>query len=98
MSNLNIESYQKNVDSIENELLYSLSIKQYQLNKNHTTSNNVQQFIKNVNRYNYQDEEDNTTKGSNDSNPFIIPTKYKDKSSSRKKQIHLPAYQLNLNQ
>jgi len=91
MSNLNIESYQKNVDSIENELLYSLSIKQYQLNKNHTTSTSITQFFRDINKLNFSDEEDNTTKGNKDSNPFNTPTKYKSKSRSKKKQNTFPS-------
>jgi len=69
MLNLNINP--KNTDSIENEILFSFSIKNYQLNKTHTTSNGITQYINNGNRFNYPDEENNTTKGSNDN---IFPT------------------------
>ena len=69
MLNLNINP--KNTDSIENEILCSFSTKNYQLNKTHTTSNGIIQYINNGNRLNYPDEENNTTKGSNDN---IFPT------------------------
>ena len=58
MLNRNLLSYPKNTDSIGNELLYSLTIKNYQLNKIHTTSIGITQFIRDVNRISYLDEAD----------------------------------------
>ena len=102
MLNSYIGSYQKNNDSIRNEIFDSLTIKIYQLNKNHTTSTGITQFIRDVNRLNYQDEEDNTTKGSNENNfslmnnTYNTPTKCKNKSHSRKKQNQLPSLSIKI--
>ena len=73
MLKLNLQSNQKNTDFIWNELLYSLSIKNYQLNKNHTTSLGISQFIKESKRFNYIDEED-TNKKINSNSPKIFET------------------------
>ena len=68
--------YQKNNVSIRNELIYSLTMQIYQLNKQHTTSIDIDQFIRDANRLNYQDVEDNTTRGSNENNFTLMNNTY----------------------
>ena len=98
MSNSNIVPYQKNNDSIGRELIYSLTMQNYQLNKLHTTSIGINQFIRDANRLNYQDEDDNSTRGNSENNNISLmnntyntPTRRKNKSQSQKKTNQFPS-------
>ena len=86
----NSESYAKDNNSIWKEIILTYNIKKYQSDKKHTTTNYFKQFIRDLNKCNYQDEDT----GSEESNiitinPFYAPTKYSNKSRSRKKQKQL---------
>ena len=86
----NSESYPKDNDSNRMEINRSLNTQEYQSLKMRTTANNIKQFFINGNKCNYKDE-DTTSEESNINtiNPFYTPTKYNNKSRSRKKQKQL---------
>ena len=98
MSNSIFVPYQKNNVSIRREP-NPLTMQNYQLNKLHTTSIGINQFIRDANRLNYQDEDDNSTRGNSENNNISLmnnntyntPTKSKNKSHSHKKPNQFPS-------